>query len=393
MRTDGLPLESNDRPAATSSTALERAATVAAVGFFSLALSITAVGVPLLIVQAGYSLAEVGFFVALSAVAQIGVRLRIGAVMRRVADKHLVGMAGLLMAVGSALLAVSAAAWAIVASQLLQGAARGLFWVGIQTHSVRTSSAAAHGLAAIHLASGVGLLLGPVFAGLLLEISAGFAMTAAAVGAGVSLVPVTAMARLPVFPPPQERGPEGRVGRRPGVRAGSWAAASAGAWRGLMGAYVPVALHQAAHTSTTIGTVVALANAATIAASWAARWVRPGRFTTAAAVGIGVTGLGLAAFGVSTSAVVLAAVALVVSGAGMGLLQTIGPALAAESVEEEESGDAIAAVGLYRAGATFLAPFGVAALVLALPLGQALLIAGALLALPAAYTMRLPQGS
>ena len=156
-----------------------------------------------------------------------------------------------------------------------------------------------------------------------------------------------------------------------------------------MGSYVPVALHHATHSSTTIGTVVALANAATIGAGWAARWVRPGRFTAAVAAGIGVTGLGVAMFGVTTAVVALAAVALMASGAGMGLLQTIGPALAADSVDDDEHGDAIAAVGLYRAGATFLAPFGVAALVLTLPLGHALLMVGALLALPAAYTMRL----
>jgi hypothetical protein len=81
-----------------------------------------------------------------------------------------------------------------------------------------------------------------------------------------------------------------------------WAAASAGAWRGLMGAYVPVALHQAAHASTTIGTAVAVANAATIAAGWAGRWVRVGWFTIALAGSIVVTGLGLAVFGVTTQA-------------------------------------------------------------------------------------------
>jgi MFS family permease len=78
----------------------------------------------------------------------------------------------------------------------------------------------------------------------------------------------------------------------------------------------------------------------------------------------------------------------VISGLGMGLLQTVGPALAAESVEENERGDAMAAVGLYRAGARFVAPFGVGALVLVMPLSHALVAAGALLALPAAYALR-----
>jgi len=42
----------------------------------------------------------------------------------------------------------------------------------------------------------------------------------------------------------------------------------------------------------------------------------------------------------------------------------------------------MAAVGLYRAGAAFTAPLGVAALVLVLPLGWALAVAGAAIAAP-----------
>jgi MFS family permease len=368
--------------------AMERVGTVGAVACFSLALSVVSVAVPIQIIEAGYSLAEVGFFIALAAVAQIAVRFRIGAVMRRVADKYLVGVAAVLMAGGTGLLVVSATIWAIVASQLLQGAARGLFWTGVQTHAVRTSSKAARGLASVNLASGVGLILGPLLAGVLLESSARSAVGAAAVGAAAGLLPVALMARLPVFAAVEEHESEGRVSRRAGVRAGSWAGASAGAWRGLLGAYVPVALHQAGHASTVIGTVVALANAATIVAGWAGGWVRSGRFAVALASGILATGLGLALFGVTTELVAVAGVALAVSGVGMGVLQTVGPAAAAESVGEQERGEAIAAVGLYRAGATFAAPAGVAALVLAMPLGWALAAAGLLLALPATYVVR-----
>jgi MFS family permease len=375
-----------------SAPGYERAGTVVAVACFSVALSVSSVAVPILIVRAGYATAAVGFFVALSAVAQIGVRFRVGAMMRRVADKHLVGAAAVLMALGSGLLIFSAAMWIVIASQLLQGAARGLFWTGIQTHAVRTSTVAARGLASVNLASGAGLILGPGLAGVLLETSAHLAMGAAMTGAAVGLLPVLLMARLPVFPSPDQGSGEARVSRRTGVRIGSWAAASAGAWRGLMGTYVPVALNQAAHSSTVIGAVLGAANTAEILAGWASRWVRSGSLRCWLPAAIAVTGLGLAVFGVTADTIVMASVALIASGLGMGMLQTLGPATAAEAVGKHERGDAMATVGLYRAGAAFVAPFGVAALVLAMPVGWALAAGGAVLALPAGYALRKLRG-
>ncbi len=368
--------------------ASERLGTVVAVACFSLALSVSSVAVPILIVRAGYATAAVGFFVALSAVAQIGVRFRVGAVMRRVADKHLVGAAAVLMALGSGLLILSAAMWIVIASQLLQGAARGLFWTGIQTHAVRTSTAAARGLASVNLASGAGLILGPGVAGVLLESSARLAMGAATSGAVLGLLPVLLMARLPVFPSKDQSSGQGRVSGRTGVRVGAWAAASAGGWRGLMGAYVPVALNQAAHSSTVIGAALGAANTAEILAGWVARWVRSGSLRFWLPAGIAVTGLGLAVFGITADTIVMASVALFASGLGMGMLQTLGPATAAEAVGKHERGDAMATVGLYRAGAAFVAPFGVAPLVLAIPVGWALAAGGAVLALPAGYALR-----
>lgn len=367
----------------------DRAGTAATVACFSLSLAIASVAIPILMVRAGYTLAEVGFFTALAAVAQIAIRSRLRALMRRVADKHLVAAAAVLMAAGSVSLAATAATGVLVVAQLLQGAARGLFWTGIQTHAVRGSRPAAQGLASVNVASGLGLIVGPGLAGVLLETSAQLAMQAATAAAAAALVPVSLMARLPVFPPMVEDCAEDRVSGRAGVRAGSMAAAVAGAWRGLMGAYVPVALHQAAHSSTWIGGVVAVANAATIAAGWSARWVRDSQAAASLAAGVLGAGVGLAVFGASAQVLVAATVALVVSGLGMGLLQTLGPAVAADTVGEHERGDAMAAVGLYRAGATFVAPFGVAALVLVMPLGWALISAGAVIALPAGYLVRL----
>lgn len=354
-----------------------------AVAAFALALSVASVAVPLLIVGAGYSTASVGVLIALSAVTQMAVRFRIGAVLRRVADKDLVGAAAVLMAVGAAVLLLPLTLPTIVASQLLQGAARGFFWTGVQTHAVRTGATAARGLAAVNLASGVGLVAGPPLAGLLLEISASAAMALAAAAAAVGLLPVALMARLPVFSAAAQTRGTTAVSRRPEVRAGSWGSAAAGGWQGVMSAYVPVLLAQAGSSSTFVGATVGAANAATIAAGWFSRFVPSRCLVPGTAIAIAVTGLGLAVFALGVPVPALAGAALVASGLGMGALQTLGPAAAAEAVAPNERGDAMAAVGLYRAGASFAAPLGVAALVLVLPLGWALAVAGAAIAAPA----------
>jgi MFS family permease len=367
----------------------DAAASTATAALFALSLSISAVGAPILILRAGYSLTEVGLFISLASLAQIASRVRIWALMRLISDKHLVALACLLMSLGALTLACSADARAIVVSQLLQGAGRGFFWTGIQTHAVHVSSAAAHGLASINLASGLGLVVGPGFAGMLLEEAASLAMAAASVAAVLALSAAALLTRLPLLPAPVEQGREStRIAARPGVRAASLATASVGAWVGLVGAYIPVLLERAAHSPAAIGAVLAATNAATVIAGWLSRFVRRAAFGSALALGTALTGFGLAVAGPTAEHLAIAGTALVVSGLAMGLLQTIGPALAAETVAPYERGDAIAAVGLSRSSASFAAPFGVAALLVYLPLGHALLAAGVLVGLPAAALRR-----
>jgi hypothetical protein len=83
-----------------------------------------------------------------------------------------------------------------------------------------------------------------------------------------------------------------------------------------------------------------------------------------------------------------AAAALAVSGLGAGILQTVGPAIAADEVAAEERGDALALTGTYRAAALFLAPIGMAGLLLFIPLTASLIAAGLLITAPAAVPWR-----
>lgn len=82
------------------------------------------------------------------------------------------------------------------------------------------------------------------------------------------------------------------------------------------------------------------------------------------------------------------AVALAISGIGAGVLQTVGPAIAAEKVHPEERGDALALTGTFRATALFLSPLAMAGLVTLAPVTAALLAAGLLITAPAATTWR-----
>lgn len=346
---------------------------------FSCALGIASVALPLLAIRSGYSPAEVGILTAVSAVAQMATRLVLGAAMRVFGDWLLVAGASVLLAGSNALVAVSAAVVPFVAGELLQGVARACFWTGSQTHVVRGTGRSIDALAIINLVSSIGLLLGPVVAGFLIEASV---RTSLIVGAGVAaaaLAPALMLERLPAFSPPSGR-PPGRIWRRPGVDVGCWAGLNAGAWRGLLSSFIPVALESARQPASTIGALVSVANGASlIGAGLVARvrgsWIRRSYVVGTLTAG-GATGLVV----LTAESWLAAGLLLAMSGLGAGALQTIGPAIATDAVHPQERGEAIAAAGTFRAAALFGAPLMVAGAVAVLPLAAAMAAAGALIA-------------
>ncbi|MDP9417203.1 MAG: MFS transporter, partial [Actinomycetota bacterium] len=186
---------------------------------------------------------------------------------------------------------------------------------------------------------------------------------------------------------PQDR-PPGRIWRRPGVDAGCWAGVTAGAWRGLLSSYVPVALESARQSASTIGALVAVANAASLVGAAASGRVR-GRWSRRVLLtGIVAAGLATALTGAVAGHVALSATVLALSGVAAGALQVLGPAIAAESVHEEERGDAIAVSGTFRAAALFVAPLAVAGLVVVVPLAPAVAVVGAAMTIPAVALRR-----
>jgi MFS family permease len=351
-------------------------------GIYSLSLSIASVALPLLALQAGYSAFEIGALTAVSATSQMLIRLVLGWAMRRWPDWMLIAGAGLLLATSCAIVTLSSALVPFVVAQLLQGVSRACFWTGSQTHVVRGSGRAAGALAQVNLVASVGLLTGPLVAGVLSEATPVLALAVAAAIALIGLVANFLLDRLPPFVPPADR-PPGRMWRRPGVEVACWAGMTAGAWRALITSYVPVALDEARQSATTIGILVAAANGAQLFGTAVAGRVRAHRTIRVLLVGILATGGATALTAAVAWSAALSALVLVVSGVAAGAVQVLGPAIAAESVHPEERGEAIAVTGTFRAAALLAAPLAVAGMVLVLPLTPAIAVAGAGMTLPA----------
>ncbi len=375
-------------PGRQGSPRADTGATAAVALIYSAALAMESVLLPLLALAEHFSRPEIGFLTALSAVTQLLFRLGTAPAMRRYADRRLVVAAALVLSVAALILTWSDALVFFVISELVQGAARGMFWTATQTHVVRSRTNAVNRMATVNFVSSFGLLAGPPIAGVLAERSFTAALdVAAGIGIVAAVLAGITMRRLPLFEAVTERRRK-RLWSRPGVRAGCWAGVTAGSWRGLVNSYVPVALQQASGSSAIVGVMVAVANGASIAGAGLVGTMRSRGRRWAFPVGIVAAGAGVAVFGFAAHAPILAAAALAASGIGAGMLQTLGPTAAAAAVGKEQRGDAVAIAGSFRAGALFAAPIGTAGLLDVVGLSPALAIAGVLLALPTLSALR-----
>ncbi|AUI53768.1 MFS transporter (plasmid) [Arthrobacter crystallopoietes] len=357
---------------------------------FSYSLGTLSVVVPLLAVRIGYSASQIGLLVAVAAVAQIATRLCMGALVRACADKWFLLMAAVMIAGSCALITLSDALLIFTLAQLVQGMARALFWTSSQTHAVRTSLSPVQGLRNVNLAAGVGALIGPAAAGYFWETSTELPLLVGAATGSLAVIPLLLIIRFPPFAAKNSavRGKGKRLWRQPGVETACWMNAAAGGWKSLLDSYVPLVLSLAGQPAAVIGILISVANATVLAGSAASGWVRAKGIRASLSMGVLAAGLGLAAAGFFAGWAVAAAAALALSGIGAGILQTVGPAIAAETVHPEERGDALAVTGTFRASALFLVPVGMAGLVTVVPATPALLAAGLLLAAPAAAVWR-----
>ena len=367
-------------------------ATATGATIYSVSLGSAIVALPLLALESGYSSVQIGILVALSAVTQMLARLGMGAWMNRFADWTFVFAATVLLMISSGMAALSTSVVPFVAAHLLQGVSRAFFWTGTQTHAVRGDRPAVRGMAIVNLSSSLGLLMGPLVAGYVGEISLVLALTVSTGLAATGLVPAALLDRLPPFSPPSGSSQK-RIWRRPGVDAGCWAGVSAGAWRGLISSYVPVALAAAGTSTSTIGTVLAAANATQLAGSAGVARLRTRGLSRALVAGAVATGSGIGVVGFVAGNAWLAGTALALSGLGAGILQTAGPAVAVGAVHPEERGAVVAASGAFRAGALLASPLAAAGLVAVAPVSVALAVGGAFIVVPVRWAWRLARRS
>lgn len=348
---------------------------------YSLGMTMAAVAVPLLILEAGFDAFVVGLLVSLSAVSQLTARPFMPGWMRRASDRSIIVCAAFLLALACVVLLVSHSLWLFAISQLLQGVSRAFFWTASHTHAVRVSTNRLSGLGAMNLIGGLGMLAGPLTAGLVGEVSLRLVLVIAA-GASLAVIPIVfSYPRLE--PLPRRILPEGLNGdrragawRNPGVTHGGWLNTAAGAHNSLVTSCVPVLLHAAGHGPIIVGWCIASGNVAVLAGMiFAARFYRRAPRATSA-IAILAAGAGLAALGPSASWPVVACLLLAIAGLGAGTLQTLGPGIAAEAVVPAEHGDAITAVGTYRSVAMITAPAIASGLSLVLPLGAAVVLLG-----------------
>ncbi|WP_367640274.1 MFS transporter [Microbacterium sp. SYP-A9085] len=337
---------------------------------FSTAQGVIGIVVPLLAVHAGHPIGVVGIIVAISAVSQTVARVGMGALMSRFPTKYFIVVATILSVISCTVLWFSAALWAFVVQQLLQGVARAYFWTGAQTHVVRGSDSAVAALSRFNVVQGVGQLIGPVLAGVVGGWSLPGGMLIAAGLSGFALLPALALARFEPFaakPRAKDGDGDGRWTSSPGVRTAASMTAVAGAWRGVLNSYLPVILTAAGHSIPVVGVLVTLTNLASLGGTAVAGRVQAKGPRVANMIGTASAGLGMAVAVLFPGPIMLVGVALAVAGAGAGVLQTIGLALAADSVGPDDRGRVIAVMGAFRSTCLLVSPLGTAGLVMLLP--------------------------
>lgn len=350
----------------------EREPTVAILSILGFSLSLAAAGlvIPLLAVAAGYNPAEIGALTAISAVSQLAVRLGLPWLLTRFPDRALIIAANVMMVGSFGLLLVNHELPSFVLAQLLQGAARALFWTASQTHAVRGRGNTVRSLAMVSTMGNVGQLVGPGIAGIVAAQSIEAGLVLAAAAAGIGLLAGIGMATLPTFPQTARDGRQ-RIWRRPGVDLACWASYSAGGWRAMLMSFVPVALAAAGQSPEIIGFLLMLSEGTGLAASGLLLRRRPPAVRRWLQVAVLIVGGSLILFPAVTGSAALAGLALMVGGLGSGLLMSLGPALATESVSADERGEAIAVTGTFRAAALLVTPAAAAAAltVVSLPIG------------------------
>jgi MFS family permease len=359
----------------------DRAAILVSSFGFSVGLGVATLIVPLLALESGYDPATVGFLAAAVAVSQLTTRLGVPWLLGRFADRTLIAGGCLLMALAFSLIIASTALPVFFAAQLLQGAARAIFWTSSQTHAVRAGGPTVRRLVDLSVAGNAGTLTGPTLGGLLVtsgfEVGLAAAIVAVMAGASASLV----MRRLSPFDRQASAGTL-RLLARPGVDVACWASVVGGGWWSMVGSYIPVILVGAGIGPQGIGLLITLSEGAGVAALLALRSAGPAVVPIAVRVAAFSAMAALAGMALVPANAVLYGILMAIGGASSGTVTNLAPAMASLVAGPQEQGDAMALSGTFRAAALLAAPAAAGALLSAVPIPGAVTIVAAALGLP-----------
>lgn len=363
---------------------------------FGFSLGIGTLALPLVALAAGYDPAAVGFLTAVSAIAQLALRLALPWLLGRFADRDIVGVGSLALAASYTLLLIDTSLVAFLAAQLLQGTARAQFWTASQTHVVRAGGDTVRPLARLQAVSSVGQLTGPAVAGFVATRSLELALLLGAATGLLAAVCTLGMGRLPPF---ERRAGSTGIGiwRRPGVDVACWSSVAAAGWRAMLNSFVPVTLTSAGLGPSVVGVLLAVSDGSALVSAAALMRVTVTRARRLVEISVIASCAGLAVLPFVASEAAIVAVILGVGGAGQGILTTLAPALANDAVAPHERGDAIAATGTFRAVALLAAPAGVASALSVVTLPVALVVTSIILATPIVASgirsrQRIPEG-
>ena len=345
-------------------------------------LGVNTVVLPLLAVSAGFGAGVIGLMIGLSGLGQIGVRQVVMRLTHRFGERSMILAALALLIVSGLVVQVSTTAFAFCLAHVIQGASRGAFWIGLQSHIVRVQDDPKRSLASVDFLSGIGLTLGPLTIGAA-HGSLTATLTIGMITAALALAPLAHLGGLPLTAVTESRRVTS-IWRRPGAAPAVFAAMSTGIWRGILGTYVPVFLNQTGYSTSVAGAFVAIGSACSIAGSLLVGVLGRRHVPIAYYVSALVIGSSLVVIGLVADQAWLVAISMVASGVGAGALQTISSVRAAYVTDMDERGRVVAQVGNYRAIALLVAPLGIAGLVTWLPLGVAIAVMGTMSGAPVA---------
>jgi hypothetical protein len=150
----------------------------------------------------------------------------------------------------------------------------------------------------------------------------------------------------------------------------------------MISSLIPVALAAAGQPAEVIGVLLMISEGTALGASALLMRHRPPNVALTIMFGVVLVAGALIALPFVAPVLVVAAAAMSLGGLGSGLLMNLGPALATQSVSEEDRGEAIAVTGTFRAGALFATPSAAAAALTFVTLPIGLVVSGLVIGAP-----------